>query len=541
LSIEFNNGFSVFTGETGAGKSILIGAIGLILGERASAESIRSGSTESEITGIFELDNASQPLKKQLEEADITLEDNTLIIRRIISKTGRNRIQINQVPVPLSTLRAIGDHLVDFHGQHEHQSLLKQETACVLINNLPEINPVWKKYQSSYTGYIAERCNLENFDKKAAAIAEKRDMIEFQYNELTDMELQLDEERNLEDEFKLISSITERLECVSSIHSIIEDNGDTISLERQISAIRKNLSTLQKFDSSVAPWLSDIENSITFFSELNTFCTSYLNDTQKGANPVRLEQINSRIAKIQRLKKKYRCSFNGLIDKQANLKKQLDSIENMEADRSVLEKKLVQVQKQCQECAEKLSYIRKKTSVQFDKAITKQMEKLGFPGGKWKTTFIPEQGLTPNGLEHMVFEVRTNIGEPFLPLIKTASGGEISRLMPAIQTILASQHNIPILIFDEIDAGIGGLLAKEVADSLYKLKESHQVLCISHLHQIASIADHHYHVYKTSDEDRTITRVSILDEKDKIEEISRMLGSDSTISKKHAKELLSKK
>jgi len=538
LTIAFNHGFSVFTGETGAGKSILIGAIGLLLGERASSEHIRSGAEEAEINGIFELDTISHALSNELAQADITLDNKTLIIRRIISKTGRNRIHINQIPVPLATLKAVGNYLIDFHGQHEHQSLLRQETANILINNLAEIKSIWETYSYAYHEYAAIKTELDNFDRNAAGLAQKRDFIEFQYNELTNLQLKPDEEHTLEEEYSLLSSATERCECISNIIALIEGNEGIDALERTIMHIRKNLDTLQKFDSSVAPWKEDLENSITFFSELNIFCTTYLGKSDAAGNPAWLEHINSRLAKIQRLKKKYNCNGNELITKQCHLKEQLDAIENTSADRSFLEKRVTQAGKDCRTCARKLSSSRKTAAQHFDQKISQHMERLGFPGGEWKTVFSPESDLTVNGLEQSMFEVRTNKGEPFLPLIKTASGGEISRLMLAIKTVLAAQDNIPILIFDEIDAGIGGHLAKEVARSMYALSHSHQVICISHLHQIASITDHHYRVFKEAERDRTVTKVQLLTKKEKIEEISRMLGSDSSITKKHAEELL---
>lgn len=541
LSIEFGKGFSIFTGETGAGKSILIGAIGILLGERASSELVRSGYTETEINGIFELETVSKPLSEQLSNEDIPFEDNTLIIRRVILKNGKNRIYINQTPIPLSTLKTIGNYLVDLHGQHEHQSLLRQETANILINSLPEVKSTWEKYNTSYKDFVAAKTDLDNFDKQAADLKQKHDLIEFQYNELANMKLTSDEENALKEEYTLLSSVTERLKCVSGINSIIEGKEGEASLERQLIQIGKNLESLQKFDSSATPWINDIENLLTLLSELNRYCSSYSSNTETTANPSYIEHINSRLAKIQRLKRKYNCSFNDLITKQKSLKEQLSSIENSESDRSLLEEKAKQTEKICRVNAEKLSGARNKGTQKFDAIITKQMEHLGFTGGKWKTAFIPEPELSPNGLESILFEVQTNIGEPFLPLIKIASGGEISRLMLAIKTVLTGHDNIPILIFDEIDAGIGGILAKEVAKSLYSLSKSHQVLCISHLHQIASIADHHYRVYKTLEDNRTIAKVQALSDKEKIEEISRMLGSDSTISKKHAEELLANK
>lgn len=541
VTLDFKSGFSVFTGETGAGKSILIGAIGLVLGERASLELIRSGAKETEITGVFELESLASTLMQIIDDSNISIEDNTLIIRRIIAKNGRNRILINQIPVPLSTLKNIGNYLVDLHGQHEHQSLLRPETASMIINSLPKINSVWNNYCKQFIIYTKLKTQLENFDKTAQELTQKRDFIEYQYTELSDLNLHLNEDKELEQEYTRLSSVNERLECITSISTIIDGNDTQISIDRQINDIQKSLIRLEKFDSSATPWIGDIENTRTFLSELNQYCNSYLKDDDTVSNPLRIEQINTRLAKIQRLSKKYKCTCNELLKTTKNLKEQLDSIENSNADRTYLEKKVIEAKDICLKTAQELSQIRKIVTSQFDISISDHMKRLGFSGGQWRTTFVKEKDIVANGMEDITFEVRTNTGEPFLPLIKTASGGEISRLMLAIKTVLSSKDKIPVLIFDEVDTGIGGLLAKEVAKSLYALSESHQVFCISHLHQIASIADHHYKVYKKTEKERTITHVSFLNDIEKIEEISRMLGSDSSLSKKHAMELLDQK
>lgn len=540
ISVDLEQGFSVFTGETGTGKSILIGAIGLLLGDRASNEHIRSGAEEAEVCGLFEWNPPSSDLVSLLNHYTIPFEENTLIIRRTITRNGRNRIYVNQIPLPLATLKTIGNHLIDFQSQHEHQSLLRHETAMVIINNLPEVTPLWKKFISSYSAFQSMKKRLDDFDISAQELMQTRDFVEFQYNEFTQLSLQPNEESELEQEYTHLSSVTQRLDCISSINRIIEGNQEYQGLERQIRDIKKNLEILQKYDASAAPWIADIENTLTYFSELNAYCLSYLENEDKRTSPARLEEINFRLAKIQRLKKKYQCSFPELLQKQDVLKEKLAALENMTLDRNDLEKQYDNAFDMCKQAAERLSDVRKKATEKFDERISQQMGKLGFSGGMWRTEFVPCSEITAHGLESIVFMVQTNSGEPLLPLNKTASGGEISRLMLAIKSVLTSYDSVPILIFDEIDTGIGGQVAKEVARCLYALSRSHQVLCISHLHQIASVADHHYRVFKKSENNRTVVRVTKLNAKEKVDEITRMLGSDSEISKKHAEELLSK-
>jgi DNA repair protein RecN (Recombination protein N) len=435
-------------------------------------------------------------------------------------------------------LKSIGDFLVDLHGQHQHQSLLKPETANDLINALPEVAALWHGFRITYDDFQQAHASLERFDADATALIQKKDLIDFQYTEIASLTLLPDEEKALEEEYTLLSSITERLSCISSISALIEGSDTAGSIGRQVAQIRKHLESLQRYDPSSAPWIPNIDETISLFSELNRYCRTYLEKTESTAQPQRLEEINSRLAKIQRLRKKYSCVYDGLLQKQENLREQLDSIINRDADRVLMEKKAALCEKKCRDCAEKLSRGRTKATATFDKAISNQMDQLGFSAGAWRTVFVPQPRLSPNGLEEVIFEVRTNPGEPFLPLIKTASGGEISRLMLAIKTVLAAHDKIPLLIFDEIDVGIGGHTAKEVARAMQALSKSHQVICISHLHQIAGLADNHYKVYKTTEGERTFTRVKELHQKEKIEEISRMLGDDSAIGKKHAEEML---
>lgn len=536
LSLEFDRGFSIFTGETGAGKSILIGAIGLLLGERASSEMIRSGFDEAEVSGVFEIEKIKRPLQNLLDELTIAPEDGQLIIRRKITKNDRNRILVNQVPIPLSSLKMIGNFLIDFHGQHEHQSLLNEDAHTEIIDSLPDIANLRSCYDREYNAYREALSELESFQKNARQLAEKKEILEFQNKEIKSLELRKDEEAELEAELSLLSSATERISCATEIISLLGSGSD--SLEKRTIIIRKKLESLVKYDPAVAPWLADIENALTTFTELETFCGSYLDKTDGGADPERIEIINSRLAKIQRLKKKFNCSLEQLIEKQISIEKDLSSLENVEADKEFLEKKVVQIKAKCVQSGKELSDARKKHGAKFDQQISLLMKQLGFSGGKLLTSLDPLDSPGPFGLETIRFLVQTNTGEPFLPLAKTASGGEISRIMLAIKSVLADHDQVPVLIFDEIDTGIGGVLASEVGKAMYRLSSSHQVLCISHLHQIASLADHHFMVHKETIENRTVTKVKHLDRHQKVQEIARMLGGDSAISLKHAEELI---
>jgi DNA repair protein RecN (Recombination protein N) len=513
VTIGFEDGFSVLTGETGAGKSIMVGAINLLLGERASADIIRSGTEEAEVSGVFELAAVDQRLTCLCQESDIPLEDGSLIIRRTVSRSGRNRIYINQVPVPLATLKAVGDFLIDLHGQHEHQSLLNPHAAYGLIDALPQVAPVSTRYAQAWTALCGAREQLQAFDAQAAELGAKRDLIEFQFREIAALQPKAGEEPEL-------------------------DN-DGPGLQQQCGQIRKKLEALQKFDPAAEPWLSQLEAAQSFLGELNVFCASYLSAHDAAADPTaRLEEINSRLAKIQRLKKKYHCTFDELIEKQRQLQADLQALENVTADRSAVAEKCERTLRDCLAAGKALSTARNKATREFDAAISKQMNVLGFTDGKWRTASAPLPEPAEHGMESVCFEVQTNPGEPFLPLAKTASGGEISRLMLAIKTVMADNDHIPVLVFDEIDTGIGGHIATAVGAAMRQLSVSHQVICISHLHQIASEAQRHYRVFKVNEAGRTFTQIVQLDEKERVDEIARMLGSDSPQGRRHAEEIV---
>ncbi|MBN1128228.1 MAG: DNA repair protein RecN [Chitinispirillaceae bacterium] len=536
LSLEFDKGFSVFTGETGAGKSILVGAISLLLGERASIEQIRMGSDEAEVSGVFEVRPPRPGIKALLDDLAIDLTDDRLVIRRKVSRSDRNRILVNETPITLASLKRLGDLLVDLHGQHEHQSLLNEETHGSVIDDLPWVADIKNEYAAAYHAYDSTRSVCAAFAARAAALAERREVLDFQYQEIAALSLRSGEEKELETELRLLSSSAERSAAASDILSLLASSED--SIEKRISAVRKKLDVLTRYDPSAAPWIADVGNALSVFTELETFTASYLDRIGGGADPSRIEYLNSRLAKIQRLKKKHSCDHDGLIARAESLRENLDAIGNADADRAELEKNLRNTLAACMKTGKELGRARAKAARDFDREITRIMQDLGFLKGCWKTVYASCAEPGPNGLELARFMVQTNPGEPLLPLSKTASGGEISRLMLAIKTVMSTHDRIPVLIFDEIDTGIGGMLAGNVARSLLGLSKTHQVLCISHLHQIAGAADRHYHVYKEVSGERTVTRVIRLKESERVEEIARMLGGDSSIALRHARELL---
>jgi DNA repair protein RecN (Recombination protein N) len=536
LSLGLEPGLTVFTGETGAGKSILLGAIGLLLGERASAEMIRNGFDEAEVCATFYLNNLSPVLIEELKELSIEPEDNQLIVRRKISRSDRNKILINQIPVPLSTLKKLGDHLVDLHGQHEHQSLLNEQSHVTVIDFLPGVQDLRLLYDKVFSEFEKAKSELESHRRKTEKLLERKDFLEFQLKEIRALDPHPGEEDELEAELKLLSSGIERSNCTSEIIALLSGNEESI-LKLTVH-LKKKIEILSKYDSTIEPWCEELDNANAVFKELDSFCGSYLARIEETSDPSRIEFINSRLSKIQRLKKKYTATIEQLVELKSNFEKDLNAINNSQSDASELQQKVDLNYTKCLECGKGLSDARRAAAAAFDQKISLLMSKLGFTGGKLSTTFIPLNEPSLEGLETVRFYTQTNPGEPLLPLSKSASGGEISRIMLAIKTVLAENDNIPVLIFDEIDTGIGGVIASEVGNALVNLSKSHQVLCISHLHQVASMGQHHFKVFKTTSTDRTVTQVEKLDNNGRVSELARMLGGESEITIKHAQSLL---
>jgi DNA repair protein RecN (Recombination protein N) len=537
LALEPGKGFCVFTGETGAGKSILVGAIGLLLGERADNEHIRAGAQEATVSGVFQLPSLKQSLATLLETEGIPCDDSTLIVRRSIQRNGKNRAWVNQTPVTIASLKRIGDLLVDLHGQHDHQSLLHAESARIILDGLPGVAAIAARYAAAHAEYTAARGELDAHDRRARDLTERRDVIEFQHKEISGLQLSPGDEAKLEAELSLLSSSTQRAEAAATVHQAL---GGDEPVAARLALARRGVQLLAKYDPTVASWLTDLESATTTLGVLTSFAAGYAERANGQADPARLEQVNDRLARIQRLKKKYRCSAEELIPRQEQLEADLSSIENIDANRSQISKRVDASLDACSKAGRNLSKVRREHAAAFDRRVAAQMRSLGFTADGWRTEFAPESEPGPHGLETCQYLVRANAGEPFLPLAKTASGGEVSRLMLAVKTVLAEQDNIPVLIFDEIDTGIGGTVANEVAKCLRSLSATHQVLCISHLHQIASLAEQHFQVYKEMENGRTVTRVKLLGREEQVGEIARMLGSESENARRLGRELLTR-
>ncbi len=536
IEIDLSQGFSVFTGETGAGKSVLMGAIGLLLGNRAASEHIRSGEKQAEVCGTFFFETVAKPIENLLRDNEIPFEERSLIIRRVINRSGRNRILINQVQVPLLTLKKLGNNLIDLHGQHDHQALLHEEAAFTIIDSIKRVKPAKKAYQKVWLQYRKAREALAFQKRKLKELKEKEEFLRFQYEEISKLALEEGEEEKLEQEFTLLSSVTDRALLASKAYSLLD--GSEVNIGDNLAQVHGKILALGEMDNRFDRWTDDLAQMREVITDLSATMSTYCDSVQEEANPTRLDDINSRIAKIQRLKKKYYCDFAGIIQKRTTLEEELEIVQSADTSLAQLEQEVEQTFQYVMKMGTELKKARESATQSFDRDITTEMSKLGFSGGGFLTSFEDQEKPTEHGLENLTFMARTNRGEPFNHLAKTASGGEISRIMLAIKSVLAENDPVPILVFDEIDTGVGGTRAADIAKAMVKLAHHHQIFVISHLHQIASVAENHYSVYKKEHKNRTVTLIEKLNKKERIKEIARMLGGDSEVSLRHATELL---
>ena len=538
IEIEFENGFCVFTGETGAGKSVLIGAIGMLLGNRAATDTIRNGEQQAEVIGSFNFEKVPENLQKILDENSISINDKSLVIKRIIAvESSKNKILINGEISSLSTLKSIGDTVIDLHGQHDHQLLLNENAPFLIIDKIKEIAAEKQKFIVSWENYCAAEKNLNFHIKKTQDLQKKEDFLRFEFESINKLELKDGEEETLEREFAFLSSLSQRVQTAAGISAILNGGENVSGIISEISNLEKLLQNMADADKTFENWVNEIKPFSETLKELSKTIGKY-ETAAEDENPAKLDEINDRIAKIQRLKKKYSCSFEELLRKKEELQTELETIENGDFERSELEKTLAGAKKEMDVSSLNLSELRKKICKDFDSAITEEMAKLGFFDGAFSTQFSKKEKIDASGLDDIVFTVRTNSGEQFLPLSKTASGGEISRIMLAIKTILAENDTVPIMIFDEIDTGIGGERAADIAKAIKNLSKNHQIFVISHLHQIASQADFQYAVFKTQTDGRTETKIEKLGKEQRIIEIARMLGGENETTLRHARELI---
>ncbi|MCK9508336.1 MAG: DNA repair protein RecN [Pigmentiphaga sp.] len=530
--VEFGPGFTVFSGETGAGKSILIDALALSLGERADASVVREGAQRAEVSALFDV---PEPVQQWLLERDL---DNTggLLLRRVIDAQGRSKAYINGTPSTLAQLRELGEQLVDIHGQHAHQSLLRADAQRELLDahaqaeaDVQQVQACWKHWRD-----VAHR--LELVERDAARLNDERDRLQWEADLLDELALQPNEWDALQTEHQRLSHAQSLIEGANQTLALLDEQPE--SVYQLLSSSCQRIHQLVQHD----PALHDVEASLDSariaLQEAISDLNSYLSRVEP--DPQRLEQLESRLAEVIATARKLRSSPEALLDYRDALQSQLDTLKEAQ-DLAALQRAVEQAEASYQHAAQALRKRRQQAARSLSKQVTTAMQTLAMPGGKFEVS-LRNSPPHAHGLDHIEFRVAGHAGAQARALAKVASGGELARISLALSVIASQAARVPTLIFDEVDTGIGGAVAEVVGRLLRELGARHQVLCVTHLPQVAACGNIHYRVDKRSDPDRTHSAVIRMDKNQRVDEIARMLGGiDITATtRKHAREMLNK-
>ncbi|WP_078391677.1 DNA repair protein RecN [Shouchella patagoniensis] len=538
LTVPFEKGLTVLTGETGAGKSIIIDAIGLLLGGRGSAEFVRFGEKRAEIEGLFSLE-PSHPVFNKLESLGIDLEEGMLILRRDITEAGKSICRINGKLMTIGSLREIGQSLIDVHGQHEHQSLMHPEEHLDLLDGFggKELTKALAEYRKLYDQVLKLDKRMKELNQNAQEIAQKTDLYTYQLAEIEKAKLVPEEDLRLQaDRFKLANSekLYEALKR-SYEHLYGEERGLDF-----ISGMLSHLETAASIDEDIKPLYEQASSSFYMFEEATYSIREALDNVD--FNPVTLEQVEARLAEIDKLKKKYGDSVEAILEYAAIIEEELEVISNKDDRMKELEEKHQAMIADLELEAETVTDLRKAAAAYLKDAIMIQLRDLYMEKTKFHVAFHSNgpHSFHKDGQDKVEFMISTNPGEPIKPLAKVASGGEISRIMLALKSIFSANGAVTSVIFDEVDTGVSGRVAQAIAEKIQRISNGSQVLCISHLPQVAAMADQHLYISKEEQGDRVITNVQSLTGITKVNELARMLsGVEVTeITRKNAQELL---
>lgn len=547
VTIEFGKGLNALTGETGAGKSIIINALGLALGERATGDLIRSGAKEAIIEAFFEIpaDTLSQSTRQYLQDTGIEIEDG-LIFKRIISSQGRNRAYINTSMVNVQTLSDISRDVIDIHGQYEHQSLLSPEYQMELLDAYGGLLADREELKAAYEAYTSTRAQIAELLEKEKERSQRLDMLKFQINEIKAADLKIGEEEALTEEARILTSAVRLTELINRAYeSLYSSDSSCITM---LSGILDDLKEVTSIDSRVKDAASSIEEALPLLEETAYFLRDYKDGLD--FSPERLEAVQERLELIRGLKRKYGDDIKAILDFKERAERELESLYHSEERLSGLRSRLEDLKKTLTEKAHLLSKKRKAISKRIESQIVQELSRLSMPDTRFSVKICHEKGddttdgyrVGPWGIDNIEFLISPNIGEDLRPLSRIASGGELSRIMLALKSILTKEDRTPVLVFDEIDAGIGGVAADAVGQRLKALSTTHQVICITHLPQIASYADVHLKIAKKVEGDRTVVEINRIEKDERTREIARMLsGNTSDASMRHAREMLRRK
>ena len=535
LTLELQAGCNVITGETGAGKSVILGALNLVLGERADRTLIRSGEESCSVEAAFDIKKLRAPIKDFLEENGLEpCEEHQLVLKRTFTNAGTNRQFINGSPTTLATLGSIGEWLVDMHGPHDHQSLLHPARQLLILDAFGGL----EAEREAFGGLIRRRNELEG-DKAALVVDEKTyaqqlDLLRFQVQEISAARLQPDEEQSVEEEFNRASNAARLLQLSQAALDGLSESEN--SLLTQSGVVGRLLSELQRVDAGAGELLEYHGQATELLRELQTALSRYADKVE--VDPARLADLEERLDLIHSLKRKYGANIAEILAFGEESAEKLRALESRDAELARINAALEKLDAEIATAGKKLSAARKRVVPQLARAAARQLEDLGFKQSKLDVAVNAATVPQVSGVDVVEFQFSPNPGEPARPLRAIASSGEMARVMLALKTVLAAQDEIPVLVFDEVDANVGGETANAVGEKMKQIAAKRQVLCITHLPQVAAPADAHYVVTKQVNGGRTISEIQLLDGKARVTELARMLGGQSDAARKHAEAML---
>ncbi|MFW5689847.1 MAG: DNA repair protein RecN, partial [Spirochaetota bacterium] len=543
LTVRFSGGMNVLSGETGAGKSILVGSLSLLHGARGDTGAIRSGTEEARIAGTFRIEGRPE-LEAWLEERGIEIEDGTLIVRRTVKKSGRGAIYVQSTPVTRKDLDELTSLIFDIHGQHEHQSLLSEESHRLLLDRFGGLEETAASLRERFTELSSLKKRFEHMESNERQRQREMDILEFAVSEIEEAGLRAGEEEELDSERKMLSQHERLFGALDELYdSIAENRNGALS---QLRNARSAMETVSGIDERLTDTARRLEDLFFELEDVGEIIRDHRGSIQ--FSPDRLEQVESRISLIHRLEKKYGATVEDVLAYYEEAKAQLEGFETWEEDKEKLRAEIRGREQEVLTLAGELSERRKRAATELARRILERIQVLGMPKTRFEVRVSPRRGENgrascgPHGIDTIAFLISPNPGEPLRALSEIASGGELSRVMLAIKSALAENDHISCMIFDEIDTGIGGEVAVAVGDHLHGLAAGKQILCITHLASIAARADNHLQVRKLEKNGRTVTEVVRVSGEGRVEEIARMLAGDRTgeASRNHAEELLRK-
>jgi len=539
VTLPLQPGLNVLTGETGAGKSILVDALSLLLGERASTHVVRPGAKRAVVEAAFEVGRSGAEVIEVADDLGIDIEDDLVVVRREINAAGRNRAWANGSPTSVSALATLGQHLVDLHGQHEAQSLLKATVQRDILDAFAQGSVQRNRVRTAYRLVVDLRDRESVLQTRRDDIRRRADYLRHVVDEIETANLRPGEDTALDVEARRLGNAEELTELAERLIELVESDDQRSAISALNDADRV-LQQLARVDDTVGRWNTLIETARANLEELTLSVHGYASDIE--SDPTRLREVERRRDQLYRLSQKYGDTIEAIIETRDESAAELEMLDTADLDLEHLAGERTAAEEELSAAAGALTDLRKKAGTDLSLQVDKLLPGLGIPHGEFSVVFRQLDGVTESGAEQITFIVQLNPGLDPRPLAQVASGGELSRLMLALKVVLSGLDMIPTLVFDEVDQGIGGEVAVQVADALADVAASRQVLVITHLPQIAARAGHHLTIAKSSDGGIATSDIRVVDGEERVKEIARMLGdADGATTRKHAEELLKKR